>query len=305
MSEAVGSGGSGGAPGETGGPPAGRFVGKMRARGPLLAVELRPPPAGLSRGGAMETWIDLAHAIRRLAASEAFLLLTDNAVGEAEEENLHHLAANLTGQVDPALVVPFLTCKHPLEYCHMYAARARARGVEALTVVGGDVGVGAPRCVPHAYLLRQALRERLPDLALGGWANPHRDASRQIEYLLQPGFEADYYLTQVVSHHDLPALEGWLEEAGARGLALPGAFGVFLYRSANPAMLERLASYFPVPAEAITRELEGGATAEEICARSIVALRRLGIDKIYLCNLGGRGAAERFRRIAQAVDAAS
>lgn len=298
MIEAAGPGGGRGAP-VTG------FVARMRAGGPLLAVELRPPRAGLSRGGAMETWIDLAHAIRRLAAREAFLLLTDNAVGEAEEENLHHLATNLTGQVDPGLVVPFLTCKHPLEYCHMYAARARARGVEALTVVGGDEGVGAPRCVPHAYVLRQALRERLPDLALGGWANPHRDAGQQIEYLRRPDFEADYYLTQVVSHHDLPALGRWLEEARARGLSLPGAFGVFLYRSANPAMLERLASYFPVPSEAITREFENGATAEEICARSIVALRGLGIDNIYLCNLGGRGAAERFRRIAQAVDAAS
>ncbi len=280
-----------------------RLLDRLSEELPLTAVELRPPRADLTHGDSIETWIDLFHAFRRLAAEQTFLFVTDNAVGEAEEENLQHLTANLAGQIDPATIVPFLTCKHTLEYCLLYASRARARGVRALTVVGGDDTGSIPRCVPHAFQLRQLLRERLPHLDLGGWANLHRDQAQQIDYLLDEGFEADYYLTQIVSHHDAAHVERWLEETQRRGLGIPGVFGVFLYRNARPAMLERLGRFFPVPAEPLTREFESGATPEEVCARSIVALRRMGVDKIYLCNLGGRRAAQRYHRITQAVDA--
>lgn len=280
-----------------------RLLDRLREERPLLAVELRPPRAGLTRGDSIETWIDLFHAFRRLAAEETFLFVTDNAVGQAEEENLRHLTANLVGQVDPRTIVPFLTCKHPLDYCLLYAARASASGIQALTVVGGDETGGVPRCVPHAFELRQLLRERLPHLGLGGWANLHRDQAQQIDYLLDERFEAAYYLTQIVSHHDAARVESWLEETQRRGLTTPGVFGVFLYRSARPAVLDRLGRFFPVPAEPLTREFESGAAAEEVCARSIVALRRMGVDKVYLCNLGGRRAAQRYGRIGQAVDA--
>lgn len=280
-----------------------RLLARLREERPLTAVELRPPPADLTRGDSMETWIDLFHAFRRLAARETFLFVTDNAVGEAEEENLRHLTANLAGQLDPATVVPFLTCKHTLEYCQLYASRASASGIQALTVVGGDETGGVPRCVPHAFELRRRLRGRLPHLGLGGWANLHRDQARQLDYLLDGRFEADYFLTQIVSHHDAGLLESWLEKADRRGLEMPGVFGVFFYRSARPAMLERLGRFFPVPAEPLTREFESGATAEEICARTIASLRRMGVDKIYLCNLGGRRAAQRYERIERAVEA--
>ncbi len=280
-----------------------RLLDRLREERPLAAVELRPPRADLTRGDSIETWIDLFHAFRRLAAEETFVFVTDNAVGETEEENLQHLTANLAGQIDPATIVPFLTCKHPLEYCLMYASRASARGVQALTVVGGDETGGVSRCVPHAFELRQLLRERLPHLGLGGWANLHRDQVQQVDYLLDERFEADYYLTQIVSHHDARFVESWLEETGRRGLTTPGVFGVFFYRSARPAMLERLGRFFPVPAELISREFASGDTAEEICARTVVALRRMGVDKIYVCNLGGRRAAQRYGRIAEAVDA--
>ena len=78
-----------------------------------MTVELRPPRSGLTRGGAMDMWIDLSHAIRGLAVRDAFLMLTDSAVGEEEEENLQHLTANLANEVEPWRVVPFLTCLHP------------------------------------------------------------------------------------------------------------------------------------------------------------------------------------------------
>jgi hypothetical protein len=80
-------------------------------------------------------------------------------------------------------------------------------------------------------------------------------------------------------------------------VALPGVFGVFCYRSANPQTLERLGEFFPVPAAALAREFAAGATPEEICAKSIRELRRLGAGHVYVSNLGGRDAAARLERI--------
>ena len=81
-----------------------------------------------------------------------------------DRENLYHLTTNLAGEITPTKLVPFLTSKHSLEYCNMYATRAASHGFEALTVLGGDKTVGPPRCVPHANELRIMLRERgLPD----------------------------------------------------------------------------------------------------------------------------------------------
>ena len=51
------------------------------------------------------------------------------------------------------------------------------------------------------------------------------------------------------------------------------------------------------------REFEAGATPEQVAARSIVALRRAGIDNIYLCNLGARQAGRRLDAILDAVAA--
>lgn len=244
----------------------------------------------------MDTWIDMAHEVRRLARHDTVLFLTDNAVGAAEEENLRHLAANLAGEIRPEQVVPFLTSKHSLEYCVLYAARAAAQGYRALTVLGGDRR-GAPRCVAHAYELRQLLAARVPGLDLGGWANPHRDVARQVDFLLEPGFAASFYLTQIVSHYDLPAVEAFLAEAYRRGVTLPGVFGVFLYRSANPRTLERLAEFLPVPTEGLTRDFAAGRTPEAVCAETIRQLRAIGVTRVYVSNLGVRGAAERYHTL--------
>jgi len=280
--------------------PQSNVLDRLRAPGPLVAVELRPPPAGLAAGDAMDTWIDLAHEVRRLARHDTVLFLTDNAVGAAEEENLRHLATNLAEEISPERVVPFLTSKHAVDYCLLYAARAVSHGYQALTVLGGDRR-GAPRCVPHAYELRRVLRDRVPALALGGWANPHRDAAQQVDYLLDPTFTAEFFLTQIVSHHDLRAVEAFAREAERRGLRLPGVFGVFLYRSANPKTLARLAEFLPVPAEGVTRDFASGQSGEEICAETIRRLRDVGVEKVYVSNLGVKGAGERYRRLLGAV----
>lgn len=268
----------------------------------MVAIELRPPRSDLSRAESMDTWIDMNHAIRRLGDLDTVLFLTDRAVGKAEEENLHHLTTNLAGEFSPSRVVPFLTCKHTLDYCLMFATRAASHGLEALTVLGGDRSVGPPRCVEHAYQLRQHIRQRVSSLQLGGWAAPHRDPQEQVAFILEPEFEAEFYLTQIVSHHGVGSVERFLDEASRRNVPYPPVFGVFLYRSDNPKTLEFLARYFPVPAAQLAREFDSGVSAEEICARTIRGLRAIGADKVYVSNLGIRGAAERYRKIIAAVE---
>jgi hypothetical protein len=233
----------------------------------------------------MDAWIDTYHAVRRLTRLGTYVFLTDSAVGADEEDNLRHLVTNLGPDVARTRVVPFLTCKHTLEYCLKYAERARQHGFPALVVLGGDRHLGTPRCVEHAYQLRQAIRAADPDLLLGGWANPYADAAAQVEHLVAGHFTAEFYLTQIVSHHDVAPVARFLEEGQRRGAALPGVFGVFYYRSANPRTLAMLSAFLRVPAAQLSREFAAGASAEEVCARTLRAIAALGVRHFYVSNL--------------------
>lgn len=257
----------------------------LRSGSSVFGAELRPPKAELATNEGMDAWIDTYHAVRGLTRQGTFVFLTDSAVGTQEEDNLRHLITNLGTDVPRARVVPLVTTKHPLDYCLSYAERAHQSGFPALVVLGGDKSVGAPRCVEHAWQLRQMLRQRDHTIALGGWANPHADASGQVDYLTADNFHAEFFLTQIVSHHDLAAVSRFIDAAGQRSLTLPGIFGVFFYRSANPRTLDALKSFLPVPIEGLTREFAAGATAEEVCARSIRALRKAGARHFYISNL--------------------
>jgi hypothetical protein len=261
------------------------LVSALRSGSPVVGAELRPPRAELAAREGMDAWIDTYHAIRGLTRGGTFVFLTDSAVGTAEEDNLRHLVANLGNDVPRESVVPFLTTKHALDYCLSYAERAHQSGFPALVILGGDKTVGTPRCVEHAWKLRQLIRARDASLALGGWANPYADPARQVDYLADADFTAEFYLTQIVSHHRIAPVERLLETAAARGLDLPGVFGVFYYRSANAKTLQALSGFLPVPVDALTREFAEGATPEEICARTIRALRAAGARHFYVSNL--------------------
>jgi 5,10-methylenetetrahydrofolate reductase len=249
----------------------------------------------------MDAWIDMHHAVRRIAAEDRYVFVTDNAVGTEEEENLAHLVANVGEGAHAGHVIPFLTLKHTLEYCLVYADRAAAAGFEALAVLGGDRRVGLPRCLPHAHMLRARIRERVPRLALGGWANPHRHGEEQAGFLADPGANVDFFLTQVVSHHSATQVEAFVRALEGQCVDAPGIFGVFFYRSASPATFERLSEFFPVPVDGLTREFAEGAGAEEICARSIRALRDAGATRVYVSNLGLRRPEARLRKILDRV----
>ena len=251
----------------------------------VFAAELRPPRAELATAEGMDAWIDTYHAVQRLTRQGTYVFLTDSAVGSQEEDNLRHLVTNLGNDVPRERIVPFLTAKHSLEYCLSYAERAHQKGFPALVVLGGDKSVGAPRSVEHAWQLRQLLRQRDGALTLGGWANPHADPERQVDYLGAANFHAEFFLTQVVSHHHADQVARFVAAAERRGLQLPGIFGVFYYRSANARTLDVLNGFLPVPIEGLTREFAEGATPEDVCARTIRTLMEAGARHFYISNL--------------------
>jgi 5,10-methylenetetrahydrofolate reductase len=267
----------------------------------LVTVELRPPRSDLPAKDGMSAWIDLHHTLGRLTRDDLFVFLTDNAVGAAEEENLAHVGANVGDAVDLRRIVPILTCKHTLDYCETFALRAASDGFEALTVLGGDVSVPPPRCVPHGRDLREILSRRVPLLDLGGWVNPHRDPAEQVGFVTAQDAHVDFALSQIVSHHALREVEAFAREMERSGADIPIVYGVFFYRSANPKTLKTLSRFFPVPVEQVTAEFDAGAAAEDICARSIRELRASGAQKVYVSNLGERRARRRLNRILERV----
>ena len=269
----------------------------LRSGQSVVAAELRPPRAELASHEGMDAWIDTYHAVRRLTRQGTFVFITDSAVGAEEEDNLRHLVTNLGQDVPRERVVPFLTTKHSLEYCVSYAERAHQSGFPALVVLGGDKTVGIPRVVEHAWQLREALRARDKALALGGWANPYADPVRQVEYLLDPRVSAEFYLTQIVSHHAIEPVRQFIEAGTKRGLTLQGVFGVFYYRSAKPSTLAALENFLTVPAAELTREFEGGASAVDVCARTVRALREVGARHVYISNLPTQRAQQTLDEI--------
>ena len=264
---------------------------------PVVTVELRPPRAELESAEGIDAWIDTYHAIRSLARQNVRVMITDSAVGAQEENNLRHLVANLGPDVARAHVVPFLTSKHSLDFCLGYADQAAHHRFSSVVVLGGDKHVGRQRCVDHAWQLRQRIRRRHPELELGGWANPAASPVGQVDYLLDADAHADFYLTQVVSHHHAGNVEAFLSAAERQHLTIPGVFGVFFYRSANPATLAALQQFLPVPAEQLTAEFAAGETAIDVCARTIRTMVDLGARHFYVSNLPLRRTAQTLNAI--------
>jgi hypothetical protein len=264
---------------------------------PVVAVELRPPRAELEAAAGIDAWIDTYHAIRSLARQNVRVMITDSAVGTQEENNLRHLVANLGPEMARAHVVPFLTAKHSLDFCLGYADQLAHYEFRSLVVLGGDKHLGRPRCVEHAWQLRRHVRARHGDLELGGWANPTASPSQQVDFLLDRDAAVDFYLTQISSHHRAAAIGAFINEGQRRGLAAPGVFGVFYYRSPNPATLETLRQFLPVPVDELKAEFAAGATPVDVCARTIRTLLDLGARHFYVSNLPLRRTAQTLNAI--------
>lgn len=265
---------------------------------PLLCAELRPPRRDLEGVRAMEAWIDVYHAVHRLTDEDTVVFLTDNAVGAHEEENLSHLLRNLGPRADRQRIVPFLTLKHPIEYCLSYAERVRREKFPALVVLGGDLHDGLPRCLPHAWQLRERLRRSQPALLLGGWANPYREVQQQLGFIERFAGGMDFLLTQVVSHHDFAPVEAFFDGLARRKIGIPVLAGVFHYRSARRTTLEALEQFIRVPAAGLRRDFEERSlSADEVTAATVRALARVGVHRCYVSNLPTNGAAARLKAI--------
>lgn len=273
------------------------FLQDLHSRETLISVELRPPRAELESSAGIDAWIDLYHSVRALTRQDVRVMLTDSAVGAQEENNLRHLVANLGESVPRPHIVPFLTTKHSMDFCLAYADQAVQHGFPSLVILGGDKHLGRPRIVEHAWQLRQVLKGRHPQLELGGWANPVANPAEQMRFLLDADVHADFFLTQIVSHHQQADVAAFLDEGARHGLAMPGVFGVFYYRSANEKTLRMLSQFLPVPVEGLLREFDEGLTPVEICARTIRSLRELGARHVYISNLPLRGTAALLRQI--------
>ena len=280
------------------------FLQSLQSAGTVIAAELRPPRAELGSREGMDAWIDTYHAVRALTRQDVATFLTDSAVGTQEENNLRHLVTNLGRDIPRDRVVPFLTTKHSLDFCMSYAEQAWQYGFPALVVLGGDRSRGRPRCVDHAWQLRREIKAREPRLTLGGWANPYADAAQQLDYLADAEFTAEFYLTQIVSHLNVAPVARFVDQARRRGLDhLPGMFGVFYYRSANPKTLEVLREFLPVPAELLTAEFAAGATPVDICARTLRAMIDIGVRHFYISNLPLLRASSTLSAILEQVGA--
>jgi len=273
----------------------------LNSGGTVIAAELRPPRAELGSREGMDAWIDMYHSVRSLARRDVRVFLTDSAVGTQEENNLRHLVTNLGRDVARDHVIPFLTSKHSIEFCLSYAEQAWQHGFPSLVVLGGDRNVGRPRCVEHAWQLRERIRAREPRLTLGGWANPYGDAAEQVSFIRDGHFNAEFYLTQIVSHLNIEPVERFIREAQQGAVEKPGIFGIFFYRSANPRTLAALRHFLPVPIEGLTREFDAGATPVDICARTLRAAIDAGARHFYISNLPLHGAAATLSEILDRV----
>jgi len=273
----------------------------LNSGGTVIAAELRPPRAELGSREGMDAWIDMYHSVRSLARRDVRVFLTDSAVGTQEENNLRHLVTNLGRDVARDHVIPFLTSKHSIEFCLSYAEQAWQHGFPSLVVLGGDRNVGRRRCVEHAWQLRERIRAREPRLTLGGWANPYGDAAEQVSFIRDGHFNAEFYLTQIVSHLNIEPVERFIREAQQGAVEKPGIFGIFFYRSANPRTLAALRHFLPVPVEGLTREFDAGATPVDICARTLRAAIDAGARHFYISNLPLHGAAATLSEILDRV----
>ena len=193
----------------------------LQAESSVITAELRPrapsspPPRawmrGLTRSRGQEPdpgqHVRLSHRQRRRTQ------------GRRQPQTSRHQPRN---DVPRARIAPFLTTKHPLEYCLAYADRASQHGFESLScsaatrasvrrgassMPGSFASTSAPSAGSRTRWLGQPARG-----SLGASRSPPRRA-RDRRVLS----DADRL------HYSRPQVERFLDEAGRRSLTLPGS----------------------------------------------------------------------------------
>src|SRR5262249_8802369 len=160
----------------------------------------------LALEASVEAWIDSNRLMRKITSLGRFVFMTDGAIGRRGEPNLRHVTINLGTEADRSNILPNLTTQQPIGNYPEFSQRCYTLGFTCLVVLGGDKSDNAPRCVEHAYDLRRLIRQAVPAMTLGGWANPH-GGKRQVEFMLDPDYSADFYLAQIVSHYQTRSID--------------------------------------------------------------------------------------------------
>ena len=278
---------------------------------PCVTVELRPPRAELESAEGIDAWIDTYHAIRSLARQHI-------------ARHDHRQRRRRAGREQPAAsrrqsrraewrsahVVPFLTCKHSLEFCLGYADQATHHGFSSLVVLGGDKHA-RPAALrrPRVAAARSRFARGIPQLELGGWANPNaRPRSSRSTSCSIAEANADFYLTQIVSHHQARARSRVSRRGAPPRRHDAGGLRRVLLSQRQPADAGGAAA---VPAGA-GRGADAPSSPParrpiDVCARTIRTLLDLGARHFYISNLPLRrtGAdAERHSRQRRAASLA-
>ncbi len=170
--------------------------------------------------------------------------------------------------------------------------RAHQAGFPALVVLGGDKSVGMPRSVEHAWQLRQLLHARDHTITLGGWANPHARCRHGRSTILRRRA-----FTQSSTSHRLSAITTSAQRGtvsrrrtAARNDTAGCIRRVLLPEREPSHRWPRCRAFCPCRVEGLTREFAAGASAEEVCARTLRTLLDVGARHFYISNLPIRRA---------------
>ena len=115
---------------------------------------------------------------------------------------------------------------------------------------------------------------------------------RQVDFLLHPDVNADFYLTQIVSHHQVDRVSAFLEAGRDRTACRCRACSASSITAAPiRKTLEMLSQFLPVPVEELKAEFAAGATPIDVCARTIRLLIDAGARHFYVSNLPAKKTA--------------
>ena len=179
----------------------------LRSGTSVFGAELRPPRAELATAEGMDAWIDTYHAVRRLTRQDTFVFLTDSAVGAAgrrQPASSRHESRSgrpaLARRAVPhgealAGLLPRRTPSAPASTGFRRSSCSAAIGRSALRARSSTPGSCAACCGSATRTSASADGPTRTPIRSGRWTTCPR-----------PHFHAEFFLTQVVSHHQIGAV---------------------------------------------------------------------------------------------------
>ena len=208
----------------------------LRSGASVFAAELRPPRAELAHAEGMDAWIDTYHAVRRLTRQGTFVFLTDSAVGArggrqpaapGHESRAATCRASGSCRSSPRSIRSSTACRTP-------SARTRAAFRRSWCSAATSRSARRDRSSTRGSCARCCASATARSRSAAGRIRMAIPSGRST-FSPTPDFHAEFYLTQIVSHHTSRRSRGSCETADGAASTLPGLFGVFYYRSANRA----------------------------------------------------------------------